>query len=231
MRIRIKFAISSLLLLLLALNSGCTTTTGIKKKLTTDDLLGIKDLVIETQVKQPFDIYLSRDNETGTGFAIGGLLGATIESSIRTSNDRELSEPLVQQLINFRLQAVIEANLEKSLGTSGLFETISTVPPGQMHGSLSSGQARLEIIVNRWGYRRSSANDKQVTAFMECSISLTRGDTSKEVWQYDTQLFSHNTYYPEHLSNDIESVRTDMRGLAARLANRITNELKYAPNQ
>lgn len=157
-------------------------------------------------------VIFSRMEETGTAAAIGGLIGAAINSGINAEEDADRAEGYSDVIGQVDLAGLVEASLRETLEG----KEYSLVDDGtQSHA--------LQVDIKEWGLIKVSFNDNRVRAYLRLRLTMRDGRTL--VWDvYENETGKKAEFLSDYPS---DVLKEEMTALATKTGKRIAYEIIY----
>lgn len=185
-----------------------------------------RNISLVVQGNAEFDVLYHRVESTATGAALGGLIGAGIETSIRSSADDKKKAQLVEYVGDLSCKSTLIHALEKKLGDSG-FVLLAAPKARKKNVENQPGGLSLEIVLNSCGYKMVDTVTQKVSAFIYFDAILKQADGS--LAQIDKQNFflGRKQYNFEDLVAQNSEIDAELIELLARAGNRLANKIIY----
>ncbi len=220
------------LLALATLLSGCTATTGDRVTLNKTEVGKIHNLGVTVRCEQAFSVYYSRDRMSNEGAALGGLLGAAIESSARASSDEQRAERLMPELGDFNPQQLIATQLTQKLQAAGLFNRTEKIDdPGS--ASKISKQDGLDgllvVTVQRWGVIScpGDASDEKVEAGFQTRVKMMEVPRNAAAWDRNDLCLNGTCHPLSELAGQPGLLRSEMTNAVDELTDKLVNTIRF----
>jgi hypothetical protein len=205
----LKFATECLVWGLLAVSllllSGCaSSTTGMQTDSPSPELEGIRRM--EIKVSGSDQMYVSQSVNRGgvAGWIALGIIGAAVESGIRTNIDQRTADSISPELGRVSVPQSLEQVLVKNLSRSKQFDLI--IPSNNDQADLSSAQAQVLVDLIHWGlyppvHNQRDIPEDYVQVGMEATVKIIDLDSGDTLWS-SKEIYLHGK---DHLISEYQA--------------------------
>ena len=211
--------------------SACTATTGTKVPAGEYQLSKATKIGIVTTKEEEFSLRMSREQMTGTGAILGGLVGAGIESGMRSSSDTKREDPLKPLLRDFDPTYVLTDKLAHRMQSASAFkEVLPLKSKDEGLSSIKGLDSVLEVTLKQWGLRLCTAPTtslEQVEVALTVHGKLTMVDNGTSVWERN-EVYREGRCHPLYkLQSQDGALEQALTAAIDNLAGKITNDILF----
>ena len=211
--------------------SACTATTGTKVPTGEYQLSKTTKIGILTTKEEEFSLRISRDQMTGTGAILGGLIGLGIESGVRSSSDTKREDELKPLLRDFDPTYVLTDKLAHRMQSASAFKKV--LPLKSKDAGLSNNDrpdSLLEVTLRQWGLRLCAAPTtslEQVEVALTVHGKVTIVDNGSSVWERN-EVYREGRCHPlSKFQSQDGALEQALTAAIDNLAGKMTNDILF----
>jgi hypothetical protein len=219
--------ISGLLALTLLLGDGCATSTGTKTHLNENSLAKIKSLGVCAKIGSPFSVRVARDRISNVSGAVGGVVGYSIDKSLRASRDEEQVEKLQPLLSQFNCQSTTQAKFLEAFRRTGIFAEVQAI--NDVSPALTGGDGQLVVTLREWCLRPCLSGGKEEAKVEVCLDANCRilSASGHVLWDRSVEFRGGKCHTLEDYGATPGLLMQEFTQSLELLSNRMANEVRF----
>lgn len=197
------------LLLLLLLQCGEISAQG-------DDTLPVHLISTTT-----FGISYHRAIATGTGAAVGGLIGAGIGAKVSSNKDRDKRELLEPFIENSECEVTLLDSLTTKLASRGISAKIEKNPPS------ISGSRGISLDIKECGFKLTDSQAMLISPYVKFDLVIRTGKSGESLFQDNLYLIGKKSYSFEEMLARKEGIDQDLQDVLKKAGSRVASKFIY----
>ncbi|MFC3194029.1 hypothetical protein ACFODZ_07230 [Marinicella sediminis] len=178
-----------------------------------------QSVLVQLKNKGDFDVFFHRSQSNATGAAIGGLIGAGIETGISKSKDMELEARLVEKLGEQNCHEQLIDSFTEKLEPADQYRLVGK-------DEADRNTLQLDIRIKDCGFKLVNSDSGELSAFVTLLVKLNTAK-GKKLFEEKFYLRSKQQNSFDEYLNDAELTASEFQQVITKAGKRLANKLIY----
>lgn len=164
-----------------------------------------------------FEVVYHRVEAAGAGAVAAGLIGASIQIGIQSSQDSGKTQQILPMLTDASCSKPLLEALAATLQESGRYT---------IDGSSAKGNTRITLDVDECGLRLVDSTEMQLASYVKLNMSYKSAD-GEDAWSEKIQVTGRNRYNFDAFAKQPGLAQAEMVDTLARAGGRAANKIIF----